>query len=134
MSIPKIALSLLLGFVISTVGAQDRLPAAADPGRIVYEQNCVGCHQWDGSGESGQAPPLIKGMFVGGEKAVLIRILLDGMEGVDIHGVYYETTMPSFDYLSDQEIADVLTYLRSNFSNNASAIMPAEIANARKKK
>ena len=103
-----------------------------NPGKLVYEQNCPGCHGWDARGELNVAPPLIKGTFVGGDKQRLIRLMLEGLEEVEIKGQYYPSPMPSFNYLSDLEIADVLTFVRSNFSNNASAITAAEVAEVRK--
>lgn len=116
--------------------AQDNpvVEAPPDPGRMIYEQNCLACHQADGSGVPNLAPPLIKGMFVGGEKTPLIRIVLEGLQGVEINGEYYANPMPSFGFLSDAEIADVLTYVRSNFSNSASAVTALEVQKARKEK
>jgi mono/diheme cytochrome c family protein len=76
---------------------------------------------------------LIKGTFVNGEKDRLINIILQGMQGVEIKGEYYANPMPAFDYLSDQDIAEVLTYVRNGFSNSGSAISADDVALARKK-
>src|SRR5687768_4905723 len=84
--------------------SQDVSPAT--PGKMVYEQNCLACHQADGSGVPNLAPPLIGGVFVAGDKDRLIRIVLDGMQGVEIKGEHYANPMPAFDYLSDLQIAD----------------------------
>ena len=101
--------------------------ALSDAGRLVFEQNCPGCHGWDGRGELNVAPPLIKGVFVGGDEKRLIRLMLDGLVEVEIKGQYYPSPMPSFSYLSDSEIAEVLTFIRRNFSNEASDITPLEV-------
>lgn len=105
---------------------------AVDRGKIVFEQTCLPCHQADGSGIPALAPPLIKGTFVGGDKTRLIRIVLNGMEGVEIKGESYASAMPAFGHLTDAQIADVLTYVRSNFQNTAGPITEAEVTAARK--
>jgi len=107
--------------------------ASVAAGKAIFDQNCLACHQADGSGVPNLAPPLIKGMFVGGDKDRLVRILLEGMEGVEIRGEYYANPMPSFGFLSDEEIADVLTYVRRNFSNKESPVTTAEVQQMRKK-
>lgn len=101
--------------------------APAERGKMIYEQHCLACHQADGSGVPNLAPPLIEGEFVSGEKVQLINIILKGMEGVEIKGEYYANPMPAFDYLTDTEIADVLTYIRSNFKNNADPVSETEV-------
>lgn len=75
-----------------------------------------------------------KTSFVLGAKTPLINIVLDGMQGVKIAGKTYLNIMPSHDYLTNQEIADVLTYVRNNFGNKASAITVADVASVRNKK
>lgn len=114
--------------------AQDSpaVKSSADRGKQIFEQTCLACHQADGAGVPHLAPPLVKGTFVNGDKAKLIGIVLHGLENVEINGEYYSNPMPSFDYLSDQDIADVLTYVRSNFSNSASAITTEEVTSVRK--
>ena len=132
---PQLVFSMLFLICIPAVG-QDSLNVEApeDAGRLVFEQNCPGCHGWDGRGELNVAPPLIKGVFVGGDRKRLIRLMLDGLVEVEISGQYYPSPMPSFSYLSDSEIADVLTFIRRDFSNNESAITPAEVKAVRNEK
>jgi mono/diheme cytochrome c family protein len=104
---------------------------SADRGKGIFEQTCLACHQADGSGVPHLAPPLIKATFVGdGTKA--ISIVLHGLENTEIKGEYYSNPMPSFEYLSDQEVADVLTFVRSNFSNDAGPVTPKDVADVRK--
>ncbi|MDQ2658725.1 MAG: cytochrome c, partial [Bacteroidota bacterium] len=100
-------------------------------GKTVYEKVCLSCHQADGSGVPNLTPPLIEGVFVNGEKKTLIGMVLAGMEEVNIKGEYYAGSMPGFDYLSDDEIADVLTFVRSSFKNKAQPISKAEVAAVR---
>lgn len=97
--------------------------ASAANGLKIYSQNCISCHQADGGGVPNMNPPLIKTQWVLGDQKRLIKIVLNGFkEDVEINGDYYSNVMPAFNYLKDQEIADVLTYVRSNFGNKATAI------------
>lgn len=105
-----------------------------ESGKLIFEQNCLACHQADGSGVPGLAPPLIKGVFVNGDKQRLIKIVLEGLQGVEIRGEHYANPMPAFGYLSDKEVADVLTYVRRSFSNKGEAVTPKEVAGVRSKK
>jgi mono/diheme cytochrome c family protein len=75
---------------------------------------------------------LIKTTYVLGDKMRLAKIVLNGFsEKVEIEGDIYSNIMPSLNYLSNQQIADVLTYVRSNFGNKASVVTVAEVAKAR---
>ncbi len=114
--------------IAASVSGQDKAnQSSADRGKLIYEQHCLACHQADGSGVPSLAPPLIEGQFVGGESSRLIQVVLNGMEGIEIKGEYYANPMPPFNYLSDEEIADVLTYVRANFRNNAPPVTAAEV-------
>jgi mono/diheme cytochrome c family protein len=97
-------------------------------GQKVYETVCATCHQPDGSGVPGLNPPLIKTGWVLGDKSKLISLVLNGLQDkIEINGESYENIMPANDYLTDQEIADVLTFVRNNFGNKASSIKPSEV-------
>lgn len=78
--------------------------------------------------------PIVKTPHVLGAKAPLINIILKGMQDVEINGETYSNVMPSHSFLTDQQIADVLTYVRNNFGNKASGITPAEVKAVRAKK
>lgn len=96
---------------------------SAANGLKVFTQNCISCHQADGGGVPRMNPPLIKTPWVLGDQTRLVKIILNGFkEDVEINGEYYSNVMPALNYLKDQEIADVLTYVRSNFGNKASAV------------
>ena len=96
-------------------------------GKTVYVQNCLTCHQADGGGVDNMNPPLTKTSYVLGEKPRLVKVILNGLQGEDIDGEPYNNVMPSFDILSDQQIADVLTYVRNSFGNKASALKAPEV-------
>ncbi|UOG73123.1 cytochrome c [Hymenobacter tibetensis] len=96
-------------------------------GKTVYVQNCLTCHQADGGGVDNMNPPLTKTSYVLGEKPRLVKVILNGLQGEDIDGEPYNNVMPAFDVLSDQQIADVLTYVRNSFGNKASGIKAPEV-------
>ncbi len=103
-----------------------------DRGKLVYQQVCLSCHQADGGGVPNMNPPLIKSTWVSGDKKKLINIVLKGFsEKIPGH---YSNTMPAQNKLSDQQIADVLTFVRANFGNKASVITIPMVAAARKMK
>lgn len=102
-------------------------------GKVVYSNSCLPCHQADGGGVSNLNPPLIKTTYVLGDKTKLIAILLKGLnQEIEIGGEIYSNPMPAHDFLTDLQIADVLTYVRNNFGNKASAITPAQVKAVRK--
>jgi mono/diheme cytochrome c family protein len=108
--------------------------ASLDRGEIVYETYCLACHQADGSGVPNLNPPLIKTRWTTGDKKVLISVILKGMdEEIEVDGESYHNVMPPMAHLSDEEIADVLTYVRNNFTNNASEISTREVKAVRSK-
>ena len=103
-----------------------------EQGEAVYGQYCVACHQTDGNGMSGAFPPLTQTKWVEGDKAELIGIVLNGMQGpITVKGEEYNNVMAAHDFLSDEDIAAVLTYVRQSFGNNASEVTVAEVAEAR---
>lgn len=115
------------------VAGNQTLDASAARGKTVYTTYCLACHQANGGGVPNLNPPLAKTSYVLGDKKKLITILLKGMDQeVEINGNYFSNTMPPQQFLKDEEIADVLTYIRNNFGNKASAVTPAEVKTTRK--
>jgi mono/diheme cytochrome c family protein len=89
------------------------------PGKAVYTQYCLTCHQADGSGVPGMHPPLGPGSWVERHPEELIAIMMKGLSGkIEVNGEIYKNFMPSQANLSNQEIADVLTYIRTSFGNS----------------
>jgi mono/diheme cytochrome c family protein len=113
--------------------AQSQTVAAVQPGLAIYKQHCLTCHQVDGGGVPNMNPPLRGTDWVNGDKARLIGVLLKGLQNVEIDGEPYDNVMPAHDFLTDQQLADVLTYIRSNFGNRAPAISAQEVKEQRSK-
>jgi mono/diheme cytochrome c family protein len=104
--------------------------AVMDRGKKVYDLVCIACHQADGGGMPPMNPPLIKTKWVLGNKKELVKIVLKGLKGgeIEIDGDTFNNPMPALETtLNDQQIADVLTYVRNNFGNKASVVTVAEV-------
>lgn len=107
-------------------------PAPAD-GEEIYNTRCVSCHQMNGQGVPRTFPPLNGTEWVNGDKGRLIRLLLHGIQGkIKVKGQTYSGAMPPWgDALSNEEIAQVATYIRSNFGNDAPPVTTEEVAEVR---
>lgn len=111
------------------------LKQSISDGQVVYQKYCLTCHQVDGSGVPNLNPPLQQTKWVLGSKAVLIEQVLKGSKGkVEIEGETFHNAMPPLGQtLTDQQIADVLTYVRNSFGNKASRVSVAEVKVVRAK-
>ncbi len=119
---------LTLVLLMSFTSSQPDLKISMQRGKKVYDTYCLTCHQADGAGVPRMNPPLIKTTYVLGDKKRLINIILKGFnEAVEINGDYYDNPMPAQPQLNDQQIADVLTYVRNSFGNKASAVGIGEV-------
>ncbi len=109
--------------------------ALIDSGKIVYETYCLPCHQANGMGVPKMNPPLVKTKWVLGDKTILINILLKGLnDPIEIDDEEYFNPMPAHDFLSNGQIAAVLSYVRNNFGNKAESITVQEVKDVRNKK
>jgi len=126
---------IFTGFIsFSCMTEQNDLKASMVRGKKVYDKTCITCHQPEGDGVPRMNPPLIKTQQVLGAKEKLVRIVVQGYkEQVEINGEIYYTPMPAQPLLSNQEIADVLTYIRNSFGNKASAVTVSEVKKIRAK-
>jgi len=116
----KIALTLaLLALPITNTLAAD--------GKALYA-TCAACHQANGEGIPGAFPPLADSEWVNGPASNLIRIQLRGLQGpITVKGTLYNSVMPAQNAQSDEDIAAVLTYIRSSFGNKASAVTAEQV-------
>ena len=125
-----IALSCVLILTICVVAQTPGggVKASLERGEAAYKLYCLACHQPDGEGVPRLNPPLIQTSYVTGDKKKLIQWVLKGStENIPIDGKKYSNNMAAQSYLKDQEIADVLTYIRNSFGNKASAVTAAEV-------
>ncbi|MCB0689357.1 MAG: PQQ-dependent sugar dehydrogenase [Saprospiraceae bacterium] len=92
---------------------------------------CSVCHQRNGKGND-RFPPLDHSEWVLGSKDTLINVILHGLRGeISVKGKTYTNRMPKLNMLKDDEIAQILTYIRQNFGNNASTVTTREVAERR---
>ena len=109
--------------------------AAGADGAALYQQRCASCHLADGTGVPGTYPPLAGSEFVTGPAGVPIRIVMHGLQGeITVGGTTYNGLMPAWGVgiaMSDEELAALLTYVRTSWGNQAPAVTPAEVAQVR---
>jgi mono/diheme cytochrome c family protein len=104
-------------------------------GKQAY-QTCVACHQTTGLGVAGAFPPLAGSEWVTGNEERLIRVLLHGLNGeIQVKGNTYNGNMPAFGKVpgggynwNAEKIAQVLSYIRHEWGNNASFITTEKVA------
>jgi len=100
----------------------------------VYDRFCVSCHQADGKGDGQRFPPVAGSEWVKGDKEKLIRVILEGLQGpITVSGKGYNNVMPPHNFLRDGQVAEVLTFIRQNFGNDADEITPLEVYSVRRK-
>ncbi|MEY3619993.1 MAG: hypothetical protein RLZZ391_359 [Bacteroidota bacterium] len=129
----KIASFMILAFFLLglTAHAQNM-----QKGKKIYEAKCLACHQADGGGVPNMNAPLDGASnVVGKDIARLVRIIRYGYnERVALDGFYYSNAMTASPDLKDNEIADLLTYIRNSWSNKAPAVTIAQVQAVKKKK
>ena len=157
--VPRVVVGLVLGLVLWSAGyiftqrpdgvaslgdgrdpetlvKADAAAASNDAanGMQLFAANCQACHQANGQGLPGVFPPLAGSEWVRGDERVLSQILLHGLSGrVEVLGKTYQGSMPAFgSQLSDNEIAAVLTHVRSQWGNKAQPIVAEIVATGRK--
>ncbi|HEX7036480.1 MAG TPA: cytochrome D1 domain-containing protein [Pseudomonadales bacterium] len=107
---------------------QQRLEA----GRQGYEAYCQSCHQPTGAGMARVFPPLAGSDYLLEDKARAIETVLAGRSGpIVVNGEIYDAVMPHLSYLSDQQVADVLSYVLNAWGNDGGLVGPAEVAEQR---
>ena len=107
-------------------------------GRRLFADTCAKCHQLDGQGVPGQYPPLAGSEWVLAPGAArMIRIVLDSIQGpITVKGAQFNNTMtPWRETLTDEQIAAIITYVRTSkeWGHTASPVTPEEVASIRKK-
>lgn len=106
----------------------DLRPAVVKPGqgadgKQIFSANCVACHQANGQGLPGVFPPLDGSEWVNGDERIVANVVLHGINGeISVQGKTYKGAMPAFGHLSDAELAAVVSYVRSTWSNKAAPL------------
>ena len=105
----------------------------AQLGKKVFTQICIVCHQATGTGIPGVFPPLAGSEWANGSEERIIRIVLHGLNGkITVSGKEFNNAMASLGgTLKDEQIANALTYVRSEWGNNAPAVSAETVAKIR---
>lgn len=104
----------------------------AAKGKGVYDKVCVACHQPTGQGIPSAFPPLAKSDYLNKDVNRAIKGVVKGLSGpITVNGKKFSGAMPA-QALSDQQIADALTYVYANWGNNKTVVTPAMVKAQRK--
>ncbi len=96
-------------------------------GQVIYTANCVACHQATGVGIPAAFPPLAGSDFLNGDKVRAIKTVTGGLDGkIVVNGAEFNGVMPAWS-LSDEEVANVLTYVYNSWGNSGAEVTPAEV-------
>ena len=121
--------------------AEKNMDKNREAGKKLFETICQACHGNDGNGIKSLAPPLNGSEWVKGDKKTLMRIVLYGLTGpIQVAGKLYTTPeivneMPGIGnnkQLKDEDIANILSYIRKAWNNNASPVSSEEVNKVRK--
>lgn len=108
------------------------LKASVQRGKEVYNMQCITCHMEKGEGMESVFPPLAKSDYLMADKARSIRQIIEGASGeMVVNGKTYNGEMPAMD-LTDEQVSDVLNYVRNSWGNKGPAVTPAEVQAQRK--
>lgn len=96
-------------------------------GEATYKTNCAACHQATGVGVPRSFPPLAKSDYLNADVGRAIRVVSGGLQGkIVVNGITYNSSMPAWN-LSDDEIANVLTFLYNSFGNSGKEVSAADV-------
>lgn len=142
------AISLCLVFVLATAAAQtqDKTVHAAEvaaantaalderisTGEKLFAANCAACHQADGKGLNRAFPPLADSDYFADDPMKAVNAVLKGLSGpITVNGMQYNAVMPNLSYMSDSDVADVVTFVINSFGNKGGDVNTAQVAAAR---
>lgn len=103
-------------------------------GKRLFSTVCAACHQPTGQGIQDRFPPLAGSDFLNSDKHRAIKVLVNGLQGeVTVNGRKFNNSMPRFP-LSDDDIANALTYVYNSFGNSGKEVSAQEVNAARAEK
>jgi mono/diheme cytochrome c family protein len=128
--------AVCIGIALTLAGLRlsDRAAEAALSGAAIYEDRCAICHESSGEGVPGTFPPLARNPHVtANDASAAVAATLNGMlVDITVRGHRYVGGMPGWrNWLSDADVAAVVTYIRTSWGNHASAVSPAQVARIR---
>jgi mono/diheme cytochrome c family protein len=133
--VKKFLISGLIIFCTSSLmSLQDSLTESVKRGKEIYTNNCMSCHMENGQGVEALYPPLAKADYLMKDPKKAIGIILNGQnEEIVVNGKKYSTIMPAQNYLTDQQIADVINYTCNNWGNKSKTEIKPDMVKAERK-
>ena len=102
-------------------------------GELIFRSNCIACHQANGQGIPQAFPPLAKSDFLNADKRRAIATVTGGLQGkVTVNGQDFNGVMPAWT-LSDEDVANVLTYIYNSWGNSGKEVTTQEVKAVRSK-
>ncbi len=91
-------------------------------GESIYQTYCASCHQRDGTGVDGRFPPITAPQWISGRPEPLISVILNGLDSPR-----YDIPMPNHEFLNDEQVAEVVTYIRQHFGDEEDSVTEEEV-------
>ncbi len=143
-----LAISSCLAFAVSSIAADTKddavhaaevasanaatLDERISNGEKLFVANCAACHQADGKGLSGAFPPVAESDYIAEDPMKAVHAVINGLSGpITVNGTQYNAVMPNLSYLSDSDVADVVTFVVNSFGNKGGEVNAAQVAAAR---
>lgn len=128
-----VVIALLTSTYLLVFSQSNPLAQSIKRGQEVFNATCKTCHMENGQGMPGVYPPLAKSDFLAQDAKRAIDIVVNGLNGeITVNGKIYNLDMPAQKQLSDQQVTDVLNFVRNSWGNKGKAITPAQVRSIRK--
>lgn len=115
-------------------GSEQSIEDRIASGKKLYAAHCAACHQASGKGLAGAFPPLAESSYLADGPGVVIDVILNGLSGpITVNGADYNAVMPNLSYLSDSDVANVVTFVMNSWGNPGGEASADEVAAARDK-
>jgi len=129
---PKRSADVYVDKVASWVKQDKELMASYEKGRDLYGTSCGACHKPHGKGLENMAPSLVKSDWVNGSISRLIGVAVHGLSGpIKVNGIPVKDVppiMPPHSYMKDEQLADILTYVRNAWGNRGELVQVNQIS------
>jgi nitrite reductase (NO-forming) len=103
-----------------------------EAGSVLFKGTCSTCHQENGEGMPDAFPPLAKSDYLTSNPQRAIGVVLNGLSGpVTVNGKSFNSVMPPMSQLTDDEIANILTYALNSWGNSGGAVSKEQVAKTR---
>jgi len=106
-----------------------------EAGKALFAGTCSTCHQASGEGMPGVFPPLANSDYIAADPAHVPQVILHGLQGpIKVNGKDYDSIMPPMSQLTDDEVANIATYVLNSWGNPGGHVTKAQAAEIRKTK